>query len=388
MVARAAPEGRRGYDGAVFPTRFLQVDQGPRVMRLGHFLGKGDPLADDAVGALEGRARVEQEALIGQLLGEGLGLPPALERLRASIREVPFWFEPERASLGGAVVLRGGLLSGFVLGFKSLVLGYCSPAGNKPLAMSGRLENDVQRRLAETARFVEAVSHRDGLAWGAAGLEAAVRVRLIHARVRRALDRSEAWQADAWGVPINQYDMAGTVLLFSSVLVEGLDALGFTTSPAERDAVVHLWRYAGRVMGVDEELICTTATECANLWSLLEQTQALPDADSKRLADALILDGTRRGVSPPAAVDLGYALSRYLIGKRYADALGYPRSVWSVAPPLLKRVVSRLDAVAKRLPGGREQALRTGMSYWRRVVELAFGERPVEFGLPEEPIAR
>jgi ER-bound oxygenase mpaB/B'/Rubber oxygenase, catalytic domain len=372
----------------VFPTRFLQVDESARVHRLGHFLGKVDPLADDVVAALEGRAKAEQEALIAQLVGDGQALPAPLRRLHESIREVPFWYEPERASVGGAVVLRGGLISGFVLGFKSLVLGYCSPGGNKPLAMSRRLENDVQRRLAETARFVEAVSHPDGLAWGAAGLEAVVRVRLIHARVRLALGRTPAWRGEAWGAPINQYDMAGTVLLFSSVLLEGLESLGFSTSATERDAVVHLWRYAGRLMGVDDELLCTTPNECANLWSLLERTQALPDADSKRLADALILDGTRRGVSPAAAVDFGYALSRYLVGKRYADALGYPRSMWSVAPPLLRGVVSRLDAVSRRFPGGREQALRTGMSYWRRVVELAFGERPVEFGLPEEPIAR
>jgi hypothetical protein len=49
-----------------------------------------------------------------------------------------------------------------------------------------------------------------------------VRVRLIHARVRHALSRSPAWRPDAWGAPINQYDMAGTVLLFSSKLFEGL----------------------------------------------------------------------------------------------------------------------------------------------------------------------
>ncbi len=370
------------------PTRFLQVEASPRAARLAHFLGRVDPLADDFVAQLDGLSRPAQEHAIAALFAPSVaGLSAAATRLSESLREVPFWFEPERANRGGAVVLRGGLISGFVLGFKSLMLGYCSPAGNKPLAMSGRLQSDVQRRLSETAAFVEAVSSPNGMQWGGAGLQAAVRVRLIHSRIRQSLNRSPEWKAEAWGAPINQYDMAGTVLLFSSIFVEGLGALGVETSPAEQDGVVHLWRYTGRVMGVDDELLCTTPAECASLWSLLEQTQALPDADSKRLADAMILDGARRGVSPPAAVSIGYAVSRYLIGPRYADALGFPRSGWELAPRVLRRIVSRLDAVTRRVPTGSAYALRLGMAYWRRVVEMTFADQVVEFSLPQDPIS-
>jgi hypothetical protein len=43
------------------------------------------------------------------------------------------------AARGGEVLLRHGFFGGIVLGFRCLVAGYCSPAGNKPLAFSGRL---------------------------------------------------------------------------------------------------------------------------------------------------------------------------------------------------------------------------------------------------------
>jgi hypothetical protein len=49
------------------------------------------------------------------------------------------------------VLLRTGFLGGIVLGFRSLVAGYCSPAGNKPLAFSGRLREAAPRRLSRPA---------------------------------------------------------------------------------------------------------------------------------------------------------------------------------------------------------------------------------------------
>ncbi len=372
----------------MFPRRFIGAATSPRLDKLGQALTRTDPLADELISSLDGLTKAEQEQAVRALFDKSTrSLGVAQRRLSESLREVPFWFEPERANGGGAVVLRGGLISGFVLGFKSLMLGYCSPAGNKPLAMSRRLESDVQRRLAETARFVEAVSHPGGMNWGSDGFEATVRVRLIHARVRQALMRSPSWKPEDWGAPINQYDMAGTVLLFSSVFVEGLEALGVSVSKAEHDGVVHLWRYAGRVMGVDDELLCTTPRECSSLWALLEQTQGLPDTDSKVLADSMIHDGAGRGVSPPTAVKIGYALSRHLIGARYADAMQFPRSPWSLAPAVLHALVSRLDAVTRRLPAGSAHTLRLGTAYWRRVVEMTFGNKPVEFSLPDDPIA-
>lgn len=351
-----------------------------RLDRLEHFLGAGDPLADAAVDALAPLPRAEQQRLVDALVeGRRDGLPDALGALESSLSTIPFWVDLDRASRGGRVVLRAGVLAGLVLGFKSLVLGYCSPAGNKPLVASGRLLEDVPRRLAETSRFFEAVSLPDGMARRAPGFAATVRVRLMHARIRQALRRASRWQPDAWGLPINQYDMAGTVLMFSSVLLDGLATLGFEATPAEQEDVLHLWRWVGHVMGVDPELLCSTRAEADALWTLLEETQAAPDDDSRALTHALIGGGRERGV-PEAWVRFGYALCRRLVGPRYAGPLGLPADAWALAPALVSPLVRSLDRTARRVPGAEGAALRAGMQYWRRTIELGDGD--MTFPLP------
>ncbi len=372
----------------MFPTRFLTPPgAGPRVLRLGHFLTREDPLADAVIDALVPLPRADQEAAIARMLSDAPGaLPPALTTLHDWLRATPVWFDEPRAEAGGEVLLRSGLLSGLVLGFKSLVLGYCSPAGNKPLIFSGRLTGDVNRRLAETSRFVEAVSQPGGLRFGAPGFITTVRVRLIHARIRHALKADPRWNTAAWGTPINQYDMAGTILLFSSQLVEGLRQLGANVTATEEDATLHQWRYVGRLMGVDDELLSTSPSEARTLWELLDATQGLPDADSRTLTHAMILSGIERG-APEAAADFGYSLCRHLIGDRYADAMELPRSLrWSVAPRVMGQVVRRIDRVVRRVPGLRSQALKLGERYWRRTVELSFGKDEVRFELPGQPL--
>lgn len=359
-----------------------------QLSRLSHFLTREDPLADAVIDALVDLPREQQEALIVRMLSTAPGaLPTALQAMHDWLRVVPFWFDESRANAGGQVLLRNGLLSGFVLGFKSLVLGYCSPAGNKPLALSGRLTGDVNKRVAETARFVEAVSHAGGSRFGSPGFIAAVRVRLIHARVRHALRHSNHWDANAWGAPINQYDMAGTVLLFSSMLIGGLRDLGVTASSDDEAANLHLWRGIGRLMGVDEELLATNPDEARALWQAIEATEGVPDQDSRRLTHALILNGADRGEAPPAAIDFGYAMCRHLIGERRAEQLELPRSSWDLAPALMKQVVRGVNSMARYVPGARDGALRIGAMYWRRTVELTFGQREVPFELPTNPIA-
>ncbi len=374
----------------MIPSRFVTpATPGPKELRLASFLTRADPLADAVIEALVELPRQDQELLVARMLSaSGGALPAALTALRANLLQTPLWFDEARSDQGGGVLIRSGLLSGLVLAFKSLVLGYCAPAGNKPLAFSGRLTNDaVSKRLGETARFVEAVSQPRGLRHAAPGFVAAVRVRLIHARVRHALVHSQVWRAGEWGAPINQYDMAGTVLLFSWVLIEGLRQLGVHISAAEEEATLHQWRRVGQLMGVEDELLCTSAAEARALWAMLEATQGEPDRDSRRLTHALILSGAERG-APQRAIDFGYALCRELVGPVRGDALGLPRSAWEVAPKLIRRVVGPIDLLVRHVPGVQARALGLGARYWRRTIELALGNAEVLFELPAEPLAR
>ncbi len=378
----------------MFPTRFVHLDEarrrfGPRVDRLGGFLAAGDPLADAALEVLAGRSPEERERMVDQTLtGDVLPLPAELRALRAGLSELPFWADLDRARRGGEVLLRTGFFGGVVLGFRSLVAGYCSPAGNKPLVFSGRLREAAPRRLSETSRFVSLVYQPDSLAPGAAGWVAAARVRLMHAQIRRLLRSSPRWDAGAWGDPINQVDMAGTALLFSLVLVDGLRMLGFRIGQADCEDVLHLWRIGGWVLGVEPELLSATEPEARGLWELLEATQEPPDADSAALAQALVespLHETRSAADRARAerfLPVAYGVGRYLVGDRYADALGYPRTPWRFVAPGLRTLISGTGRLVGRLPGVDRLTLEAGLRYWRRTVEVGLAGEEARFELP------
>jgi ER-bound oxygenase mpaB/B'/Rubber oxygenase, catalytic domain len=380
----------------MFPERYIHSKEtrrlfGGRVDRLGTMLDEGDPLADEAAAALATLSPPRREELIRRMTAgdRPSSAPEAVTRFFAHVHHVPFWVDDERCDRGGAAFLRTGLFGGFVLAFRSLVMGYCSPAGNKPLTFSGRLKTAAPRRLSETGRFVEAVCLPGGMRPGAPGFATTVRVRLMHAQVRRLLAGSPQWNARAWGLPINQLDMAGTVLLFSLVLVDGLRRLGVQLSPDETEDLMHLWRYNGYVMGVREELLSATEHEARPLWDLITTTQAPPDEDSVALTEALIQSPRLQAHTPDEvfraerAIEIGYGISRYLIGDEAADALGYPQSAWRFVGPLLRVLLSGTSQLMRRVPGVDMLALNAGMTYWRRAVSMGLGGDDATFEMPQ-----
>lgn len=382
-----------------FPSRYVHLDaarrrHGDRVDRFGAFLTVGDGAADAALDALADRPRLERDALFDRCLTSGVGsvpdAPDAVRALFASVDHVPYWVDRARLDRGGRAFLESGVLGGIVLGAGSLVAGYCSPAGNKPLIFSGRLASDVPRRLAETSRFVEVVSAPGGMRRDAEGLRACVKVRLMHASIRRALLRSPKWRLDDWGVPINQCDSCGTLLLFSHTVHGWLARLGHVMTPQERDDFLHLWRYAGYLLGVEEELLCATHEEAAAQWDLLSTTQEPPDDDARSLARALMESGrlaARTSDQEDAArkrIPFAYALSRYLIGDAYADALGYPKSRWGYAFPVARELhAAGLGRLRTLGPAG-HLAFEFGQRYWRDVTRAALKGVPAAFSMPDD----
>jgi hypothetical protein len=382
-----------------FPTRYVRLEaarrrHGDRVDRFGAFLTVGDRAADAALDALADRPRPEREALLDRALTAGIAaVPDAPEALRAlfeALDHVPYWVDWARVDRGGRAFLESGILGGIVLGAGSLVAGYCSPAGNKPLMFSGRLASDVPRRLAETSRFVEVVSAPGGMRRDAEGFRACVKVRLMHASVRRALLRSPKWRLDDWGVPINQCDSCGTLLLFSHTVHGWLARLGHVMTMQERDDFLHLWRYAGYVLGVEEELLCATHDDAVAQWDLLSTTQEPPDEDARTLARALIESGrlaARTSDQEEAArkrIPFAYALSRYLIGDDYADALGYPRSRWGYAFPVARELhAAGLGRLRTLGPAG-NVAFAFGKRYWHDITQAALKGVPAAFSMPDD----
>jgi hypothetical protein len=318
--------------------------------------------------------------------------PPELSRLFEQVERVPPWLDWDRVARAHRTFYRAGLAGGIVLGAKSLALGYCAPAGNKPLAFSGRLTQAVPRRLAETARYVSATCSPGGLRRDGDGFAIGLKVRLIHAEVRRMLERSGQWDRRAWGAPINQHDMAATILLFSLSFLDGVRELGLRVRRAEADDYIHLWRYAGFIMGVEEPLLPRDEPHARQMADIIERTQGPPDDDSRALVRALVespraaaqSDRDRRRAEP--RVKLGYGLCRTLLGAERADQLGLPRTRWQHVVPAVRQGVAVGGALSDRWPPlGRwveAKAEALGRRYWERAVQEGLGSVPATFALP------
>jgi mpaB/rubber oxygenase-like protein len=320
-----------------------EAAHGARAGKYVDFLWRTDPPADAVVQEFASMPEGEWRALLELVLAKGIeNVPSAPKPLRALFEQleyVPFWVDRERCNLGGATFLRCRL--GFaVLAMLSLPLIYSWPAGNKALALSGQLMHRASQRLKDTTRYVFAVCQPDGLSRFSEGFAMTVRVRLIHSQVRRLLLESGQWRADEWGGPINQCHMAGTNLMFSVGVLDGLSRLGYRFDRIEREALVHLWRYAGYLLGIDSELLIADEFEGNRLLNLMFGFEPQPDDDSRALVNALMqtsfdyVRGFKAGRC--CSVNLCYGMSHALIGDEHAKALGYPKTSWRWLVPAVR----------------------------------------------------
>ncbi|MAQ13330.1 MAG: hypothetical protein CMN30_00820 [Sandaracinus sp.] len=362
-----------------WPTRVKRVEDslrldGPLAERMFDALWTMDPLGDAAAEALAREPR-----WMGRLASNDPAMPQAVRALLDAAREVPEWVDRARVDRAGALLFRAGAAGGIVLGAKSLIAGYCAPAGNKPLALTGQLRAKVSHRLAETSKYV-ASSCTAGALWP--GHEAwllTLRVRLMHAHVRRLIHQGDQWHAEDWGAPINQHDMVSTSLLFSIVFLDGIRDLGVRVRDDEADDFVHLWRYASWIMGCDPDLLPADAHAARRLARLIARTQGPPDDDSRALTHALLESprATIQGRPGELQVAIGHAFCRGLLGDEIADQL-------HVDGRRLRWVVPALRTAGRFLPRPSNARLEAaGHRYWQEAIEQGRAGQPLEFRPPE-----
>ncbi len=409
----------------MFPTRYtnlvndIRKKHGSWADRAAAYLRHADPLADNFRALYPPREQTERDRItrrsldqmFRQALEHGIGTvrkaPPALQELFGQLEHVPVWLNPELLNLGARTYLRCGAVTGLVLGCCCLPLAYRSAAGNKPLAFTGNLIHRAGRRLTQTGQFFLESCKPGCLNPHASGWQQTVRVRMQHAQMRRLLLDSTRgdwqWREEEWGEPINQLDLAGTCLLFSANLLHHLRGLGFHFSTAETEAVMHLWRYSGYLLGIEPELLCATQTEGARLVDLILDLTGPPDKHSLALTDALMskampvlmesafpwLASDQAGGPPRRwSARLGrrlakllgmtdpegrsrfcYGLSHGLLGPQ-AEGLNYPATAWRyTAPVLLRSVIIPLEVSRRLIPGGTGLALRLGARQIQQVMQ-------------------
>lgn len=320
----------------------------------------GDPLADQAVAALLARHDVAAvQALMNTLVRDDQAVPEALPvelRDYFEATRAPALPERRRVAAGERFFATHGPEILLVLGTFSLPAAYAARKGVQVLYGTGYLAKRPNRRLFETTQMVIDVMSPGGLGPAGRGLRTAQKVRLIHAAVRHlTLSSTERpWDAAELGIPINQEDLAGTLMTFSEVVLEGLRALHIDYDQEGAAAYLDAWRTVGGVMGLRPELIPDDLGEAEALTKIIHDRQIAPSPEG-RLMTAALLEMLEANVPLRVFKDVPASLMRLFFAgyPGVADGLGVPEHVLedklvAIAAELGGRLASLIDAEAHR----------------------------------------
>lgn len=307
------------------------------------------------------------------------GAPPALRRFFDVVEQVPEWVDWDEIERGGRAIRRLGQTADDVLLQLSLIGGYRFGGPPDLLVETGGLSGPaVMRRLGETALWSIAVIQPGAMRRDGEGFRLTLHVRLMHALLNDRFEANGRWDTGRWGLPINQTDLAATLGLFSSTLLLGARALGWLVTPAESRAVMHLWKYVGWLMGVDEDWLFDTERE-QNFFDyhiLLAQGDLTP-------AGAVLTRALAAGEATlerpwPSAVRSRYArarllsMLRYFLGAQGLRDLGLsPALPWAVPGVVAKNLFR--SGVLARTRAGRRYLERDGDQYRSDRIRLLFG---------------
>ncbi|MEI5672161.1 MULTISPECIES: oxygenase MpaB family protein [unclassified Nocardioides] len=306
--------------------------------------------------------------------------PGSLRDLLELAGRRPAWVDDDLLARGARACRTYGADAGLVLAYGSLLGGYRTSAAVEPLVRTGRLTGDeALRRIGETTTWWRAVTAPGGLEPGAEGHRLALHVRVMHAFVNQHLAQDPTWDTAWHGVPINQYDQASTLGVFSTSFLLHLRLLGVRVSRTDAAAVMHLWSYVGWLMGVDEEWLPRTERQGRRLLYHFLSHDPGPNASSRALAHALVHMADQAPVPRARRVwerERALSAGTWLLGPAAMRDLGLPRR-----PPWygVGRVAANLfwSQLVGRLPGGRDVVAARGERAFRRQTERWYaGDSP------------
>lgn len=295
----------------------------------------GDPVADGPVGAVLERGGVgEVNAIMQKLVRVDQpvphDLPVELQDYLVDTLPLPEWADMGKISRGQQLFETWGLEIALCLFCASLPSSYAAANGVKVLYLTAQLDTNARRRVMETGQFLFDVLTVGGLDdENGTGRRTIQRVRLMHAAVRQLIKaRNEQqpglWDPD-WGTPINQEDLAGTLLAFWYVVTDPMRRLGVHVPAEDADAYLHLWNVIGHQLGVCDELLVGDLTKATALVDTIRRRQfrASPEGRDMTRALLVLLDQ----LTPLHRFDDTIPpLIRHLIGNKTANLLLVPQS--------------------------------------------------------------
>ena len=369
---------------------------------------RGDPVGHEVVQSLfdQGADRINQanrvlvnvppNGTLPDLSGVSPDLRRSLEKYLTGTSSLPPWANIERCRRAEDFFFDHGILSILALFNASLPETYVVPTIAEVLQISGQLVDRAEYRIRTTARMIIPVMAHGGLTGpDGYGIGHVQRVRLIHATIRHLVlngtkatgefeattvrrtpgsalggavmphDVQEAmkaagWDAKADGVPVNQVEMAYTLLTFSFISLRSLRDFGLRLSDTEEEDYLHCWNVVGHIIGLERELMADTMDEAAELFEAIRargRKHPHHSRDPRPDLAAALIRVIERHIPLRVMKPLGALLTRKLIGDESANLLQIERH-YSQATWVVFRILHTVLLASERVA----QALRSHVS--------------------------
>ena len=378
LNARSQRCGQRNRRGLKLFSRPRTLPSLDHILDFAHAYYDADPVAEAFVqdAYIEGNSS-HGRAMLDQALARGIDsvpdAPTSMLRLFEEFEKDPPWVDHNLVERGAFLFRRCGPA---VFSFEgaATLLAYTENPIVQPLSMTGKYAGDAAlNRFMETARFWIDVSEPGGTRPGAPGRATAMRVRIMHVFLRHRITSHPQWNLAAWGKPINQAEATITLLSGGFGAGLGMYKLGYRSTTADTEAMMHFWRYVGHLMGVQPRWYPKDLREAAQLMTLYFAKRAFgADKDGRELIESYPRAFTpKRGTGPRKAIrdqvnyriQLGY--TRYFLPGRFYRSYDMPNPwPWALLPPLQIPINLTVDLLAHR--SARIARLQDRFARWRR----------------------
>jgi hypothetical protein len=314
----------------------------------------GDPIADTVIAKMLANGGIaEANAALGHLIRNMDGLlssaPPILSDFIEQCGTLPTWADRQKIQRAQVLFTSQGPAFGLALMAESLPILYAGGKGGAQVLFStGKLSGNFRRRASQTLRFILDVMEPGGLEPTGKGIRAIQKVRLMHAAIRHYAKNSPIWvgKTELWGSPINQEELAGTLLAFSSVALGALKKMEINISDEDQESYLHTWKAVGHILGIEAGMLPNDISDANELWKQIEARNFIPSPEGQTLAvDHLTF---LKELIPGKELD-GFAnsLMNFLMGKKIARTiLKLPRPGWTY---YLINIVSWIFRLESRL---------------------------------------
>lgn len=310
-----------------------------------------DPKADQVIADIVARHGIDEvNKVMFSIFKTDQELPPGLPPLTEAYfndTQLPPWADEAQLEVAQRLFTRAGWQVATCLFCSSLPQAYAAAKGARVISATQAMTKHTKQRIFETAQFLFDAVSEGAFKPGGRGVRTVQKVRLMHATVRHYLRTraTPAWDTPFLGEPINQEDMAGTLMTFSVVVLDGLEKLGVQVSLAEQNAWLHAWKVIGHFLGVKPELNPNDLDDGHELMEAIRDRQWRHSTDGVELTRPLV--ELMQQYFPGTALDgFPVAMIRLLSGDHCADLLGLPPSDWT------KHVIDIMAELDRFLTGG------------------------------------